>query len=213
MPADPPLPEHDADEVRRLAEEVLGREEFEAPARSLLERILDWIGDLFPEGSGEPGTGSGGGGGSSLLTVLALAVLVLGVVLAVRALARQPRRRRPRADDEPVVEVETRRAADDWLAAAARHEAAGEWKEGIRCRFRALVEALADDGVLPEVPGRTTGEYRVDVREAVPDVADDFVGAADLFDRAWYGDVDTGPDEARRFAGHADRVLTGVGDR
>ena len=94
-------------------------------------------------------------------------------------------------------------------AAARRHEAAGEWKEGLRCRFRGLVERLIARGAIPDVPGRTAGEFRIDLRETLPDAAADFAGAADLFERAWYGDLPTGPDEAARFEGLAERVLSG----
>jgi hypothetical protein len=108
-------------------------------------------------------------------------------------------------------EVEERRSVDEWEAAARRHEAAGEWKEGLRCRFRSLVERLVGRGAIPDVPGRTAGELRADVDAALPPVAADFAGAVDLFERAWYGDLPTGPEEAARFQDHAHRVLSEVG--
>jgi Domain of unknown function (DUF4129) len=49
------------------------------------------------------------------------------------------------------------------------------------------------------------------VAEAAPAVAAPFSGATELFERAWYGDRPTGRDEADRFRGLADEVLTGVG--
>lgn len=208
--AEPPPPVHDPEEVRRLADEILGRGEFQPPDRSLLERVIDWIADRLPSFDGASVTT--GGGGSGVLTLVLLALLIAGLGLAVRALLRQPRRHRSDVELEPEAEVEAHRTAREWSAAAARHEAAGEWKDGLRCRFRALTERLAGEGVVPDTPGRTSGEYRLDVASTLPEVSGDFEHAALLFDRAWYGDFDTGPEEAEEFAEHADRVLASVGD-
>ncbi len=213
--AEPPPLEHDPEAVRRLADEILARDEFRPPEATLLERIFQWIADHLIPGDSEAGSGSGatttaGAGGSSVVTVVLIVLAVAGLGYALWILVRQPRRRRPDDDDEPAVEIEAYRTAGDWRDAAAEHEGAGRWKEGLRCRFRALVESLIDAGAVPEIPGRTSGELRLDVADSLPDVAADFAAAADLFDRAWYGDLPTGPDEARRFAGHADRVSAGA---
>jgi hypothetical protein len=45
----------------------------------------------------------------------------------------------------------------------------------------------------------------------MPEVAEAFDDAADLFDRAWYGDLPTGPDEAARFRSDAEQVLAAGG--
>ena len=64
--------------------------------------------------------------------------------------------------------------------------------------------------MVDEVPGRTAGEYRTLVRGATPQLDEPFAGATELFERAWYGDEDTGPEEAATFHHLADRVRAGT---
>lgn len=218
--AEPPVPTHDPDEVRRLAEEIVGRREFAPPERSFLERIVDWIlrqlERLFgggDDGSFEVGAG-GGTGGSSLFTLLVLVAALVGVLLILRALRGTWRRGRRKAVPDAVdVDVDARRSAEAWDALARGLEAQGRWKDAMRARFGSLVERLIDGGLVADVPGRTSGEYRLDVRSSLPEVADAFADAADLFDRAWYGDLPTGPSESERFSRDAERVLTAGGTR
>jgi hypothetical protein len=89
-------------------------------------------------------------------------------------------------------------------------ESTGDWKGGLRCRYRELVGELVARDVLRDVPGRTAGEYRTELREHAPEVAAPFSGACDLFERAWYGDLPTGRDESEHFRELADRVLAGA---
>lgn len=213
---------HDPAEVRERADEILARDEFQPPGQSMLDRVGEWIADHLIPGDSDGGTSEGGGStvgggaasgaGSSVITVVLLVLAVVGLGWLLWTLSRAPWRRSKPKGEEVAVDIEAHRTADEWTAAAARHEAAGEWKDGLRCRFRALVERLTDRGVVPEVPGRTAGELRGDVRTSAPQAADPFAEAADLFERAWYGDLATGPDEAGRFADRAERVLTSAPD-
>lgn len=211
MRLEPPPLEHDPEDVRDLAHQILGGPEYAPPARSWLERALDWIGRQLERLFGGDGglTGGPGTGGSSLLTLLFLvAAAALVVFLIVRW--RRPGRRSPDGDDIDL-RVEVRRSVGDWDAAVRRAEEAGDWKEGLRCRFGALVGRLVVSGSLPQVPGRTAGEFRGDLRASAPEAAEPFAAAADLFERAWYGDLPTGPAEAERFAAHAGRALAATG--
>ena len=215
--AEPPVPVQDPEEVRRIAERVLAGERFDEPPQSLVDRALEWIRDLwdrlFPDADPsvfEPG--AGGTGGSSAFTVLVLVVAAVLLVVLARALRGTWRRgRRPHVADELDVDVEGRRSSAAWDDLARRLEAEGRWKDAMRARFGSLVERLVDRGVVADVPGRTSGEYRTDVRTALPEAAEAFAEAADLFDRAWYGDLPTGPDEAGRFTADAERVLDASG--
>lgn len=211
----------DPEEARRTADDVLSRSEFDEPEPTLFRRGVEWVLErldrLFGREGDEPvlGGGDAGAGGSSWFTILVLVVALVGTVLVARVLLRSGvlSRRQKRRSDELAVDVSERRSAQAWDELARRLEAEGRWKDALRARFGALVEQLIERGVVEDVPGRTTGEYRVQVRRALPDAGDDFAAAADLFDRAWYGDAPTGPDEAQRFVHDAERVLTSAGPR
>ena len=99
------------------------------------------------------------------------------------------------------------RSADDWRSEAAKHEAAGRWRDALRCRYRALVAELAGNGLLDDVPGKTTGEERADIARAVPEASPPFSEATALFDDVWYGDAPTGPSENERLRSLSDAVL------
>jgi hypothetical protein len=205
-----PPPTVDPEAARRAADQVLAGSQFD-DRRSLLQRFLDWLGDRLPWGDADPtvgADGSAGGGVGNAGWVVFVLLAVLAVYLVARYLRVGARRRRSR-DGRPDadVEVEQRRTAEEWVDEATRLEAEGHWKEGLRCRYRSLVRVLVDTGVLADVPGRTTGEYRSELATARPDLAAPFAEATELFERAWYGAVETGADESRRFRELAAGVL------
>lgn len=202
-----PPPATDAEEIRRRAEEILRRPEFQPPPRSLYQRALDEIGELL----GEVIDALVGGTGSALAWVVLTAVVGAIAYLVVRGVQGGRRRRGP-SDPTVVVDVddEIGRPATAWDAEAVRLEREGRWREALRCRYRSLVASLAGNGLVEEVPGRTAGEYRALVGGARPQVARPFGDATELFERAWYGAEETGPDDASTFRAHADRVLEGA---
>jgi Domain of unknown function (DUF4129) len=136
--------------------------------------------------------------------LLLVALLALLVFLVVRALMSAQgslgrggkKRRRPAGDEDdddqelisPVI-VDRSKEPSGWRAEAERHRSAGEYRDAIRCRYRALVGDLARGGLIDEIPGRTTGEERVQLRSVLPEANPPFAAAADLFDGAWFGDV------------------------
>ena len=121
------------------------------------------------------------------------------------------RRRRQRSgdgdgDDAGTDEIEQEGVAVDrsrepvnWRAEAEAHRAAGRFRDSLRCRYRALVGDLARRGLIDEIPGRTTGEERAQLRVVRPESSDPFEAAADLFDEAWYGLVPVGAADDDRF--------------
>lgn len=135
-----------------------------------------------------------------LLWVLLIAVVLALVYVAVRYLSdRQARASKDPGDDDDVdpdddalvgtVVIDRSREPKGWRGEADEHRAAGRYRDALRCRYRALVGDLARRGLLDEIPGRTTGEERRQLRASAPDAVQFFREAADLFDGAWYGHV------------------------
>jgi Domain of unknown function (DUF4129) len=205
----PPEPEHSPAEAREAADEVMSRPEYQEPPETLMERIMDWIGERFADAASALTLGG------VLPTFIAWAILV-GIIagvsfLLVRSIQAgswgRSGRRGARERAEVITSAEEHRSAKDWLAEAVRHEAGGRWREGLLCRYRSLIVELVGREVLAEVVGRTAGEYVQDVRSRWPDAAGPFVAATDLFEAAWYGGRETGPAERDQFQGLAERTL------
>jgi hypothetical protein len=194
-----PLPQpHQSPQVSRAkAAAILSQHQFQAAKPTLFAQASRVIGRFLAD------LLSGGTGALVGWLILGAAVALVAVVLAIasRTLRGDPAR------PEPAVRVEVHRSATDWRQQAETFEAAGDWKEGLRCRYRALVADLIALHVVLDLPGRTTGEHRGDVGATLPAAGADFAGASELFERAWYGDRPTGPDQAARFAELSDAVV------
>ncbi len=104
--------------------------------------------------------------------------------------------------DERVIDHDT--PPDRWRRRAAEFRGQGDYRESVRCEYRALVGDLARAGHVDEIPGRTSGEEREQIAELAPglgergrDVARQFDAAADIFDGAWFNDLEvTATDDA-----------------
>lgn len=189
-----PPPAHDPEAVRDLADRILREARYDRPPKSIPDRILEW----FAEQLGRV-LGSFAGSGAGTLVAWALVVGAVGVVvyLVVRygRVGKLPRSVERGAE----IMVELTRTPAEWRADAAALEAQGRWKEGMRCRHRALIGELVRNGAVRDQAGRTAGEYLRDVTVSLPAAAPAMAAATELFEAAWYGDVPTGPAEAERF--------------
>ncbi len=190
-------PVADRDTIRRTAEDVFSGGAYERHL-SWWERFTRWLAERL--GNQQPSLPGGGGaaaaGGLSAVLLYLLLVVVAAVVLFLVVLV--VRRWTPRVrldDDEPEVDVTEERTVREWRADADRAEADGRWKDAIRARFRELVGELVDRGVLDRVPGRTTGEFRIEIAERCPSAFDAFDRAALRFELPWYGDEPCGPED------------------
>ena len=201
--SDLPRPTTGGEAVRDAADRILARPEFDDDRRSLLERARHWVIERLDDLLGE----LSGGGGGELVGWAVVVLLTLAAVVFAARLTRSTRRDPGVAAGRPVA---PRRTAAEGRAEAEAHEAVGRWRPALRCRYRGLVADLAARGLVEEVPGRTTGEYRRQVDVAVPDVAPAFDGATDLFEDVWYGGRETGAHDAARLRELEARVLTGV---
>ena len=197
-----PDPQPSTADSKSEASSILGGAEYQEPPKSFWETVAEWfqeqIGKVFSQG----------GSIWSGFAYIILAVLVGAVAFLLVRLRGTARYRSDDAGFE--FDLEDRRPPREWVADAERFEARAEWKQALRCRFRALVGELIELGALRDLPGRTTGEYRVEMRAFAPDASGAFVAATDLFERAWYGDEPTGADENARFRELASQSTTGA---
>ena len=171
------------------------------------------------------GTGNFDVVGTLLWILLAVAVVAL-VVLLVRwggqRTGRWKRRAEQHADADPtdddvvearVVAIDRSKEPGEWRSEADEHRRAGRFRDAIRCRYRALVGDLARRGLIDEIPGRTTGEHRDQMREVRPAVSPEFDEAAELFDGAWYGHVDVDAADDDHFTALARNVMAAAEGR
>ncbi len=204
MQVELPSPAVSAEEARRAVAEVLGRSEYDGLEPGLLDRLLAALSEGFGRLlSAFSGTAAGTVAGWAVLALLVLGLIWI-LMRSTRSLRADPTLRSVASADD------IGRSQSDWLADAAAHEEAGRWRDAVRCRYRALVAALAAAGRLEEVAGRTAGEYLVALRAAEPAAGPPFEEATRLFERAWYGAERVGAAESRALAEAADRTLSAV---
>jgi len=188
--------------IRQAARNILAQPQFRQPPESVIERFQHWLDQQVDRALNDALSGHLGVIGAMVLVVV-VALLVWVIVRAVKGTSRDP-------SAAGFVVTTSLRAAADWLAEAATCEANGDWRGALRCRYRALIAELARRGLVDEVPGRTSGEYRREVARSLPLVADAFGDATDLFEVVAYGDAPAGPDASARARGLSDRVLAGT---
>lgn len=114
-------------------------------------------------------------------------------------------------DDRPaerIIDVEQPPAK--WRRLADEHRRAGQYRDAVRCDYRALVGDLARAGLVDEIPGRTSGEERTQVDGLATAIAPTFAAAADVFDAAWFDDDEVTADDDQRFTAAAQSVLDAV---
>ena len=202
-----PPPSVDAEQASRTARSVLSERKYLEAARppSLQERFFDWvfeqIGDLLAALS------SGGGRGLVAWLIVGL-FLALVAFLLTRLLSRFEPIRRPPAPVDPEIDVFSERTAAEWLRTAIELEDAGDWRDGLRCRHRALVAGLLDRGLISGRPGNTAHEIARQAGDRLPAATADLDAATALFEQVWYGFTEPGVATRDRFVGHAHRVLS-----
>lgn len=173
-----------------------------------------------------PSNVGGGGAVASGLGTLLVVLLVAALVAVVAWIIVSIVRNRASGDDddlgdldeelddvvdERIVDVE--HPPDRWRRAAAEHRDAGRFRESVRCEYRALVGDLARAGHVDEIPGRTSGEERDQIRLLAPEVAPPFDEAADIFDGAWFDDAVVTARDDQRFVEASTAVLEPMGAR
>lgn len=195
-----PLPEFSAGHVHDLTRRILAEHQFHQPPKPWVQRATDWIDRELARVLSDLASGSSAG---------AIAWVIVGIAVVVAAVLLRRFLRRVRVDpgaqseDRPV----QRRSAADWDDLATAHRAAGEWRDAVRCEYRALIATLAERGVVDDIPGRTAREYGRLVG------VDEFNEATELFEAVWYGNADTGEEEEKRLRNLGRRILASAGGR
>lgn len=191
-PGVPEAPTQSPDDVRQAADDVLARPEFRRPEPNVVEKATSWLEEQFGRALQRLTSGNGASLIGWGVMLAAIAAIVFLLARFSRTVQVDPRR-------SATVSIERARSAAEWDAEAERFERDAAWKPALRCRFRALVATMVDRGQVDDVPGRTAGEYRVEVAMALPEVSGAFAEATVLFEDAWYGDRPTGARENARF--------------
>ena len=197
------VPTADPDDIRAEADRILDLPELRGD-RNLIERAIDWIGDrlgeLIPDGAGS----------GVVLTLLIIAIGIVVLTLGFRALSRLHRERKARAPDRAGLTVILGEAIDPGQldSAIMAAESAGDWKSSLLARYRRMIATLVGGGVLSENPGRTTGEYRLEMGDARPEHTGDFTAATTAFERAYYGDSPVGSEDVAALRSQIAAVMT-----
>lgn len=198
-----------ADQARRTADSVVSQGDYLRAARgpSLRERLFNWIaeqiGELFRALT------SFGGRGVVAWVIIGIFVIAIAYLLSrlIRNLGPMPQRE---GSVDPRVDITQGLTPQQWKKRAAEAEAEGDWRSGIRCRHRALVTTLIDQGHVASRPGLTAGEIERIISANHPHAALSMRDATWLFQDVWYGSAPATATERDTFVGHAEQVLEQV---
>ena len=199
--ADLPTPDPQPGSARDKADQILSDDQFRSGSKSIARRVYEWLLDRLEVPF------SSAAGGNSVVGFVILAAFLAGLVYVVSRIRFGLPASTSTADAILDVDIEEDRAADLWRADAEQAEASGQWKLALRARYRWMLGELIERQLLANVPGRTPGEYRGDLARILPDQATTSATATELFERAWYGNEPTGPEENRQFRTCAEQVL------
>jgi hypothetical protein len=168
----------DADDARRVAEDVLRGDRFhDDPAPRPLRGPLEWIGERLRDVFEPVGSALEALPGPTWVAVLALLAAI--VALVVWRIARRAERLGTRASEPAVAAAGTHETAAELEAAAARAEREGDRDLALRLRFRAGLLRLDHAGAITFTPALTTREVRASVvSERFDELADDFEAVA-----------------------------------
>lgn len=197
------MAEVDPDEARRAADEILSRPEYQEPEPGVVERAFGWLAEQLGRVF-DALTGGGPGGVVGWVVVAVLLGLAAWLLRRVFVLPGMPGHR---SSGRPVrYGTSQRRSAQAWRDEAERRRAAGDHRNALRCRYQALVVELTDAGVLDATPGRTTGEHRARLHEALVDEHPVIDRVTGTFERTWYGGDDVSADDYAAFVADAERL-------
>lgn len=196
-----------ATEVRRAVDEVLSRRAYRTEEPSWwarrAEAVRAWLARLLM-----------GLLQATSRAAVGWAVLGLASTVALFIAWRLLRGTRWEATRSLTAVDHERRSAADWDARSRDAERRGDLREAVRTAYRAVVAGYAELGLVPEVEGRTVGEYRRAVATADPGRREAFGAASDVVEAVLYADRPASGDDlvaVRRAAPATSRTRTPVG--
>jgi hypothetical protein len=180
LPFEPPI-DIGRDNAGSEAAKELSKPLYGQAGDSLLSRavqkVLEWIADLFGNVAGQSPDGRSG--------LVSLVVLIALVVLVV--LWRAGVLRTTKTESRTVFDTARPRTAAEYRAEAEASVAAGDYAAAVRSRFRACVAELTERTVLDDRAGRTAYEAVADAHRAVPALQGPLQPAALVFTEVVYG--------------------------
>ena len=171
------------EEARRTARDILSGAEYSEPQESLVERAAGWLFDRLGDAVA---TLTGGGPGTVIGWLVVAALGAAAAWLLVRSL-RAPSVGSAPDGDSLRYGTEAAPDPDAWSTEEERLAAAGDHRGALRCRYQALLARLIAGGVVDDVRGRTSGEYRALLTERLPVEAGHVDEVTRRFEDAWYG--------------------------
>lgn len=169
------------DEAREAARRELADPAYSQDDPGLLERLLIWVEQGLRELLAQAAAATPGGWQG--LLVLAILIVVIAAVVRYRLGPLARRAARSRDDLFGTAEL----TADDHRRAADRAAARQDWADAVRERLRAIIRDLEERDLLDPRPGRTADEAARDAGGVLPELRQDLLRAASVFDEVWYG--------------------------
>ncbi|NGQ93842.1 DUF4129 domain-containing protein [Brevibacillus sp. SYP-B805] len=173
-------------EERQKLEEILSSEEFARyhrqggnPLSELLDRFFDWLSRRFDWPEMPSGT-------SSVISYAIIGAGIIALLLLIIWLSRQAVRVQKQKAVLPG-NVEPNGTVADYLERARRLGDQGNWKEGIRQAFLALLFFLQEKEWIRVEKWKTNWEYLDELTDSSPAWVPFFRRQALLFERVWYG--------------------------
>lgn len=179
LPVDVPV-QIGREAARGLARDELSGPVYRAAEPSLLQRGVRWVLERFTDLLERAAAASPGGWFGIVLLVAVVALVLLVLRRRLRPTARS-------GAGDGLFGAQGTRTAAEHRAAADAADAAGEHSTAVLERFRAVVRALEERGLLDPAPGRTAYEAAGAAAGLLPDLATPLHQGAGLFDAVRYG--------------------------
>lgn len=168
------------DDARGAAAAELTDPGYRAAEPSPLTKLLRWLGERLNDLLNQISNTVPGGVFGLLVILGVLIAAIVAIRLKVGKLGRSARQAHQVFEGRPRSAQEYRRSAED---AAAR----GDFAEAVRERFRGIIRALEQRGLVEARSGRTAAEITADAGVLLPGCATGLREGARLFDDVHYG--------------------------